>query len=915
MTINLKKKIFPVVIGIAATLGLLLAFGLKQYQLHQNYEEMIKQNEMVIFQYVTIRGHITESLLENRYDHLSGISSDVESLNSNISRILQNSLIPDEYKLSFANQVDLAGIILSLKSIGSGNIEKAQIRQLNQEVRILGERLMLFDRVIVNHVKRKLISFQSVIIGTLAISVFIIINILLYVNRHLAAPLLDLIRQIKEIAAGKRFNITSLRKSGDIARLSGLLFDLFQNHNIKSQELSRGQRVLQAVNATSEALSAANSPEVISTVVCRSLLFNEDYFHIDFQWQNENSIKKLFKLTEPQIHDTHHADKSVMLLLTSRDKLLKTKPSNNIMGIKENFVLDDILTGIPFEKLKGTPLEAGKACYASFPIVYKQLYFGNLEIYSLSMDGFNGDESALLTHLAKEIAQVIYVLGIKKLLRQRNQQFINITEETKALQVQLLPDGTIIFCNSNFESYTGYNRREVIGKKWHELFFKASEQKSVQKCLAESPVVSESDQQLFDTEIVLKNNNTNHFKGCYLFLDKPLDNKATIIWTGLPPYAALPYSDGKIYQSKYEHLSESLDEAVLVTGEDGTILEANRQSCNLFHSYGNTIVGRNLFHLFDIDREMSPSHPFTKIFINKSGEVSMLLPGHDDEYLVAISKLEGTSPAAPQIILILRKLGSDNVHKARAVKACQLAALGEVATGVAHEINELSNSLINYSQILTDDMIDSDGNENQINLLEKINGQGERISHLVQRILFFNRNQSQKMEHIQIEKVIDETISLMKNQLKNEGIKINMNFPSKLPSIQVNTQQMQHVFLNLLSNARYALNLKYPGKHDNKKVEVNGDILVKNGQQWLTASFVDRGTGIEAEDIPRLCEPFFSTKPPDQGTGLGLSICHGLIKNHNGEIRFDSVPNDYTAVTVELPVNQDYLDEAVQPVQ
>ena len=175
MILSLRTTSYTAAIFIALILGFLLLLGSRQYRSHKEYETIIEQNEKVIFQFATIREHITESLLENRLQQLSSITSEVESLNANISQILQQSIIPDEYRISFAGQVDLAGIILLLRGIGSGDQTQAKIRQLNQEIRILGERLMLFDRVIVDHVKRKLVGFQNFVIGLLAIILFIVI--------------------------------------------------------------------------------------------------------------------------------------------------------------------------------------------------------------------------------------------------------------------------------------------------------------------------------------------------------------------------------------------------------------------------------------------------------------------------------------------------------------------------------------------------------------------------------------------------------------------------------------------------------------------------------------------------------------------------------------------------------------------
>jgi hypothetical protein len=211
MILSLKTTSYTAAIFVALILGFLLLLGSRQYKSHKEYAAIIEQNEKIIFQFATIREHITESLLENRQQQLKSITSEIENLNVNISQILQQPIIPNEYRISFAGQVDFAGIILLLRSIGAGDQPQARIRQLNQEIRILGERLMLFDRVIVEHVKRKLVGFQNFVIGLLAIILFIVIYILLFWHGQIAMPLIDLAKQAKEITTGKRSAI-SLRK-------------------------------------------------------------------------------------------------------------------------------------------------------------------------------------------------------------------------------------------------------------------------------------------------------------------------------------------------------------------------------------------------------------------------------------------------------------------------------------------------------------------------------------------------------------------------------------------------------------------------------------------------------------------------------------------------------------------------------
>jgi two-component system NtrC family sensor kinase len=113
---------------------------------------------------------------------------------------------------------------------------------------------------------------------------------------------------------------------------------------------------------------------------------------------------------------------------------------------------------------------------------------------------------------------------------------------------------------------------------------------------------------------------------------------------------------------------------------------------------------------------------------------------------------------------------------------------------------------------------------------------------------------------------------------------------------------LQHVFLNLLSNARYALNQRYSGQHAKKRIEIKGEITAHNGQQHLKVVCTDFGTGIHPNIMPRVFEPFFSTKPEGVGTGLGLSISRSIVEDNNGTLEIESILDDHTSIIMELPV-------------
>ena len=204
MAFPLKKTIHATAVSVSLILVVLMCLGVRQYQLYRNHAEVSRQTEKLIFQFAIIREHVTENLLEEQYAGLASVGGELEELNLNLASVIGNRSIDDHYKLTLANAIDLPGLVLLVRKISAGPVRPEYLRQLNTEIRTLGERLMLFDRVLVEHGKRELISFQNMVIGALAMVVSLIIGLLLFFQKRLIAPLLDLVQQVKEVASGSR---------------------------------------------------------------------------------------------------------------------------------------------------------------------------------------------------------------------------------------------------------------------------------------------------------------------------------------------------------------------------------------------------------------------------------------------------------------------------------------------------------------------------------------------------------------------------------------------------------------------------------------------------------------------------------------------------------------------------------------
>ena len=128
-----------------------------------------------------------------------------------------------------------------------------------------------------------------------------------------------------------------------------------------------------------------------------------------------------------------------------------------------------------------------------------------------------------------------------------------------------------------------------------------------------------------------------------------------------------------------------------------------------------------------------------------------------------------------------------------------------------------------------------------------------------------------------------------------------LTIPSGLPRISANPLQLQQVILNIISNARYALNQKYPSSNEHKKLMIKAIKTTIDDMPYVRIEFTDHGTGIPAAIVGKVLNPFFSTKPEGQGTGLGLSISHGIISDHGGRLSIESAEGEFTKVITTVP--------------
>jgi signal transduction histidine kinase len=326
--------------------------------------------------------------------------------------------------------------------------------------------------------------------------------------------------------------------------------------------------------------------------------------------------------------------------------------------------------------------------------------------------------------------------------------------------------------------------------------------------------------------------------------------------------------------------------------------------------YQNTLLDRDYGKELDIpcyEKYLNSERPCPDCYIQEtiqSGGIRQVEVALDDgkNYELIFSPFADVDGETKAIVLWY-DITERKEMEAEAKRVEHLASIGELAAGVAHEINNPINGIISVAEIIKDQL--EEKNEDGT-LADRIIDESDRIAKIVQNLLSFSRNRSGNYRPCRLEAILSDALGLVESQMLKEGITISVDVPHDLSPVNGQSQEIQQVFLNLLSNARYALNLKYPERDDNKRLEISGECVENENESIVRMIFYDMGTGIKNELLDQICNPFFSTKPKGQGTGLGLSISHGIMKGHGGRLAFHSVPGEYTKVILTFPLKKEF---------
>lgn len=445
-------------------------------------------------------------------------------------------------------------------------------------------------------------------------------------------------------------------------------------------------------------------------------------------------------------------------------------------------------------------------------------------------------------------------------------------------------------CNDIFARAAGIEKPEyIVGKTDYDLAWKKEESDFYRKCDRE---VIESGVPKMDIE---ESQRQVDGKSTTLLTSKvPLRDASGQVVGILGIYADITErKKAEQYRSRLASIVETSVDAIISVDLEMIIVSWNPAAQRLFGYSAEEAIGKSINILTPPGQQEEVRALQERL---KRGEVVISdgLRRKKDGGLVEVSWILSPIRDSQRKIIgfsgIHRDITERRQLEAMVRHADKMSAMGQLTAGLAHEINNPLTGVIGFAQMLLGDKTLTPQQRDDV---ETIHAQGQRCRAIIQDLLQFSHRREQQLGPVDIASVLQQVVRLVAYEWKTSGLTLEPRWDKAPPRIDGDADQLAQVFLNLIENARDAME-----NSPQKTLEIS--TAVKD--QALLVHFKDTGEGVDWELRDKIFEPFYTTKPVGKGTGLGLSICFGIIQRHKGRILVDSKVGAGTTMTVELPI-------------
>jgi PAS domain S-box-containing protein len=358
----------------------------------------------------------------------------------------------------------------------------------------------------------------------------------------------------------------------------------------------------------------------------------------------------------------------------------------------------------------------------------------------------------------------------------------------------------------------------------------------------------------------------------------------------------------------YHSLLKTSPDGIIITDLKGRITEASNIASELLGNNGDTLEGTFLTHYIPKTSRRS----LIKICRNtiKDGMVQnieiVLNKINKFEFTgeISTSQIKGNQGELKAFMSVIRDISDRKLFEKQLRHSERMAGIGELATGMAHEINQPLNTISLSIDNILFSLDNNTLNESYLRTkLNKVFDNISRIKKIIDHVRTFSRDQDDFIyTDFDINTSIHNSISMISEQLLQKDIQLNFTPEEDIPEISGNAYRFEQVIVNMIINAKDAIEEKKKMSCKNYKKKI--DIVTINSDNQIIVEISDNGIGIKPEEIDKVLLPFYTTKPPGHGTGLGLSISYGIIKELDGEIEIKSKPQIGTIIRLKIPIRE-----------
>ncbi len=518
--------------------------------------------------------------------------------------------------------------------------------------------------------------------------------------------------------------------------------------------------------------------------------------------------------------------------------------------------------------------------------------------------GKNLDFQRLLQENTEKLKTQTSALNEEIAERKRAEDIVRISEKKYRLLAENTSDviWVIDFDSPQIPGYIspsvtnllGYSVEEAMQKKMDEITTPDScinAKKILQAILDDSNKQKNKNSYNIELELKHKNGSLVPFDVSFNLLRQPHEKPAGIM------IIARDIRERKRAEEKILNVAEewratfdSISSMISIHDNNYRIIRVNKAFADYFKEKPKNLIGKYCYDvLHNLCEPIDKCPHKITIQTKKSAGMELYIPEDDKYFQISTSPIFDKNGEISGSVHIAADITERKHMEQQLIMSDRLASIGELVSGVAHELNNPLTSIIGYSQLIMGNTVPAEIKEE----LDIIYTESQRAAGIVKNLLTFARKHAPVKQLEKINNTIDEVLKLRAYEHHVNNILVKTNYADNLPDVLIDHFQMQQVFLNIIINAESAMLTAHKKGVLTISTERNGKkILIK---------FTDDGMGIAIKDMPHIFSPFFTTKEAGKGTGLGLSICQGIMKEHNGKIYAESEYGKGATFILELP--------------